>query len=72
MIDWSKYDEYVQRGLPHIHKDGMPCRCRECEEARRMGLGSQEVTFGVPASQFVREVFEREMLQADPDWKPRT
>lgn len=67
MIDWSKYDEYVQRGLPHIHKDGTPCRCRECEEARRMGLGTRAVTFGIPASQFAQE-----MMQSDPDWKPRT
>lgn len=40
----SKRLEYIQRGLPHRWpaQDGQPardCRCRECEEARRMGLG---------------------------------
>jgi hypothetical protein len=41
--------KYIQRGLPQRWpaQDGQPardCRCRECEEARRMGLGDGYTT----------------------------
>lgn len=62
MLDWSKYEEYIQRGLPHVHKDGTPCQCRECTEAIAMGLGHGKET--IPLAE--------QMLQADPEWKPRT
>ncbi len=42
MVDWSKYDEYRERGLPHVWKDGRQCGCRECKEAQRMGPGQDE------------------------------
>jgi hypothetical protein len=44
MIDWSKYEEYRERGLPQMWPDGRQCHCRECEEARRMGLGQEVPT----------------------------
>ncbi len=67
MDDWlSKRREYMQRGLPQRWpaKDGQPardCHCRECEEARAMGLGNERSATSRAGG----------MLFADPDWKPR-
>ena len=57
----KKKQEYLQRGLPFIRPDGRPCRCRECEDARRLGLGTD-----LPLSRKREDI-----LFAAPDWKPQ-
>jgi len=54
-VDEKKREEYRQRGLPHVYKDGTYCQCRECREAIAMGL--------------VHKTEKPEMLYAEPDWK---